>query len=172
MKDDLKFESIFLEILADLYDAEKQIIEALPKLIAEADSELLAGALQLHLDETKEQVVRLETIFERMGEQPGSGRSEAMLGLISEGEKSLGKFRKSPALDIALIASAQKVEHYELAAYGSACRLAEMLGQEDALELLQDTLEEERTADENLAEVAEGILTGDDAAAEDSGEEE
>jgi len=95
-----------------------------------------------------------------------------MLGLISEGEKSLGKFRKSPALDIALIASAQKVEHYELAAYGSACRLAEMLGQEDALELLHDTLEEESTADETLAEVAEGILTGDDAAAEDSGEEE
>jgi ferritin-like metal-binding protein YciE len=169
MKDELKLESIFLEMLADLYDAEKQIVEALPKLIAEADSELLSGALQLHLDETKEQVVRLETIFERMGEQPGAGRSEAMLGLLSEGEKSLGKFRKSPALDIALIASAQKVEHYEMAAYGSACALAETLGQEEALALLQETEDEERTAAENLSEVAQGILTGD-AAPEEPGE--
>lgn len=167
MKTEGKFEGIFQQQIEDIYDAEKQLVEALPKLIAESSSEALAGALQLHLDETKEQVVRLEAIFERMGEQPGSRKCEGMQGLLAEGEKSISKLKKSPVLDVALIAAAQKVEHYEIAAYGSACAMAEMLGQEDTLLLLQETLEEERDADESLSEVAESILSGDDQAEDD-----
>jgi ferritin-like metal-binding protein YciE len=167
MKTEARFEDLFRERIEDLYDAEKQIVDALPKLIAESSSATLAGALQQHLDETKEQVVRLETIFEGMGEQPGSRRCEGMQGIIGEGEQSIAKLKKSPVLDVAAIAAAQRVEHYEIAGYGIACAMAEMLGQEDTLLLLQETLEEERDADENLSEVAESILSGDDMGGEE-----
>jgi len=164
MKKEAKFEDIFQEQIEDLHDAENQIIQALPKLITQSSSESLAGALQLHLDETKEQVTRLEAIFDRMGDHPGARKCEGMQGLLSEGEKSIAELQKSPVLDIAIIANAQRVEHYEIAAYSSACALAEMLGQEEVLALLQETLKEETTASENLTDLAESILSGDDTA--------
>ena len=137
MKSEARLEDVFQVQLGDLFDAEKQIAEALPKMIAQASSEELAGALQGHLDQTKEQLTRLEVIFGRAREQPGSARCEGMQALIQEGEKSIAELKKSPALDIALITAACKVEHYEIASYGAACALAQTLGQQDAFDLLQ-----------------------------------
>jgi ferritin-like metal-binding protein YciE len=167
MKSEARFEDVYQEQIKDLYDAEKQIVEALPKLIVQSSSAELAGCLRMHLDETREQVVRLDSILERMGVEPGSRKCEGMRGLLNEGEKSISKLKKSVVLDVALIAAARKVEHYEIASYGTACALAEMLGQEEALSLLQQTLDEESDADEALSEVVEGILTGDDTAEEE-----
>jgi ferritin-like metal-binding protein YciE len=172
MKNEARFEDVFQEQLADLYDAETQIVQALPKMIAQSSSEALAGALQLHLDESKEQIVRLEALFEQMGEQPGGRKSEGIEGLLREAENSLSKLKKSPVLDIVIIAAAQKVEHYEIAGYGTICAIAEMLGQQEALVALRQTLQEEKAADEALAEVAEGILTGDEIDDVDTGGEE
>jgi ferritin-like metal-binding protein YciE len=156
-----KFEDLFREELEDLYDAEKQIVEALPKMMKAASSEELTGAFQEHLEQTKEQVKRLEKIFESMGEQPGGRKCEGMQGLLREGERLLTGMERSEVLDAGLIGAAQKVEHYEISAYGTARAMAEMLGQLDIAELLQETLAEEEAADENLSVIAEGILDGD-----------
>ncbi len=172
MKQDAKFEDLFQQTLADLYDAEKQIVAALPKMIAAASSEELSTALQNHLEETKEQVSRLDSIFERIAAQPESTECKAMQAIIAEGQKLITNFEKSPVLDVALAAAAQKVEHYEISGYSSAAQLAEVLGQQEAFELLQETLEEESDADATLAEIAESLLTGDTDAEEEEIEEE
>jgi ferritin-like metal-binding protein YciE len=143
-----------------LYDAEEQILKALPKMIVAASSEELAQAFQDHLDQTKEHVRRLEKIFEAIGEEPGTGRSDGIQGLLEETERLVGETEKSPALDAALIGAAQKVEHYEIAAYRMARAVAEFLGQQDTSELLQETLDEEVAADEILETISEKILTG------------
>ena len=156
-----KFETLFRDELEDLYDAEKQIVAALPKMIAASSSEELAGALQVHLDETREQVARLEKVFQAMGEEPGGTECQGMQGLLREGEKMISKMQKSPVLDAGIIAAAQKVEHYEISGYGTAHAMAEMLGQQDAADLLQETLAEEKATDETLTEIAEAILTGE-----------
>jgi ferritin-like metal-binding protein YciE len=161
MKKVVRFEDLFQEGLESLYDAEKQIVAALPKMIAASSSEELAAAFESHLDATKQQVARLETIFEKMSEQPTGRECEGMQGLLRDGEKLLTEMEKSPTLDVALTAAGRKVEHWEIAAYGSVCALAEMLGQQDALELLQESLEEESEADEALTETADAILNGD-----------
>ncbi len=158
---DAKFEDLFQEELKDMYDAEKQIVKALPKMIAASSSPELAAALQEHLQETQEQVKRLERVFESMGEQPGGKTCEGMQGLLREGEKMITEMAKSPVLDAGIIGAAQKVEHYEISAYGTARTMAEMLGQADAAELLDETLEEEKAADEKLTEIAEAIMAGD-----------
>ncbi|MBV9505238.1 MAG: ferritin-like domain-containing protein [Acidobacteriia bacterium] len=155
-----KFEDVFREGLADLYDAENQIVAALPKLIAASSSEELAEALQEHLDETKEQVKRLDKVFQMMGEQPAGKTCEGMQGLLKEGERIISENEKSPVLDAGIIAAAQKVEHYEIASYGTARSMAEMLGQSEVADLLQETLEEEEAADENLTEIAADIMGG------------
>ncbi len=169
-KQEANLEDLFEEQLEDLYDAEKQIVDALPKLIANSSSEVLAGALQDHLEETKVQVTRLETIFDRMGQQPGSRHCTGMEGLLTEGDDAISNKKKSSVLDLTIIAAAQKVEHYEIAAYGTVCALGESLGQPEVVELLHETLEEERNADDSLTEVAESILSGEDTA--DAEEEE
>jgi ferritin-like metal-binding protein YciE len=166
-----KFEDVLREGLEDLYDAEQQIVKALPKMAKAATSEELVDAFQQHLDETKEQVKRLEKIFQKLSEQPGGESCEGMKGLLKEGEKLISEISPSAALDIALIAAAQKVEHYEIAGYGSVRTLAEMLGQEEIAQILQETLDEEKATDENLTEIAEGILTGDAVAEEEEGED-
>lgn len=168
---DAKFEDVLREGLEDLYDAEQQIVEALPKMAKAASSEDLVTAFQDHLEETKGQVERLTKIFEAMGEQPGGKRCAGMQGLLKEGEELIQEMNPSAALDVALIAAAQKVEHYEIAAYGSMRTLAEVLGQQDAADLLEETLDEEKAADDTLTEVAESILQGD-ASDEDEDEEE
>src|SRR5439155_15726568 len=114
-----------------------------------------------HLDETKNQVKRLDKIFESMGEEPTGHTCEGMQGLLREGEKILSKMEKSPVLDAGIIAAAQKVEHYEISGYGTARAMAEMLGQADTADLLQETLDEESAADDTLTEIAEEILTGE-----------
>lgn len=166
MKQEIKFEDLFQETLADLYDAEKQIVAALPKIIAASSSEALSTALEQHLEETKEQVTRLDNIFERIAAQPDAAECKVMQAMLAEGEKLISEYGKSPALDVALVAAARKVEHYEIAGYTAASALAEVLGQQDAFDLLEETLEEETEADATLAEVAESILSGD------AGEEE
>ncbi len=160
-KSEAKFEDLFREGLEDLHDAEKQIVTALPKMVAAASSEELAEALQDHLDQTKEQVRRLERIFEQMSEQPGGRECQGMKGLLAEGEKLIAEHAKSPVLDVALIDAGQKVEHYEIAAYTNMCALAEMLGQQEAFELLEETLEEEKDANEALAEISDSLLGGE-----------
>jgi len=160
------YEELFREELADLYDAERQIIQALPKMQEAASSEELASAFEEHLNETKEQVKRLDKIFKDMGEKPGSRTCEGMQGLLKEGDKILTEIEKSPVRDAALIAAAQKVEHYEISGYGTARSMAEMLGQDDAAELLQETLDEESATDEVLTQIAEGLM-GDEGLEEE-----
>ena len=160
MKQDAKFESLFQEVLEDMYDAEKQIVGALPKMIAASSSEELSTVLSDHLAETKEQVTRLETLFERMAAEPGTRVSKPMQALIAGGERFIGEMEKSPVLDAALIAAARQVEHHEMAVYTTLCGLAEMLGQSDSFDLLSQSLDEESEADAALAEIAEAVLSG------------
>lgn len=152
---------MFRNELEDLQDAERQILEALPKMIEAASSEELASAFQEHLEQTKEQVKRLERIFSDMGEEPGGKTCLGMQGLLKEGEKVIGEMEKSPVRDAGLIAAAQKVEHYEISGYGTARTLAEMLGQDEAAELLEETLDEEKATDDTLTDIAESIMTGE-----------
>src|SRR3954468_3635465 len=123
-----KFESLLQTELMDLYDAEKQIIEALPKMIDASSSEDLTDAFAEHLEQTREQVRRLEQIFESMGAQPSGESCKAMQEILQEGKKLIKEFKKSPVPDAALIGPAQKVEHYEISGYGTARAMAAMLG--------------------------------------------
>jgi ferritin-like metal-binding protein YciE len=161
MKSEFKFEDLFERGLETLYDAETQIVAALPKLMTAASSELLAGAFSAHLEATKNHVTRLETIFEQMGEEPRGRESEGLRGLLADGEALIGDLEKSSTLDVALATCARKVEHWEMVAYESLSGMAELVGQHDAFELLQETLDEESDADETLAQLADSILTGD-----------
>jgi len=167
-----KFDELFKEELEDLYDAEKQIIQALPKMVEAASSEELKSAFEEHLEQTKEQVKRLDRVFKSIGEKPQGKTCEGMQGLLKEGEKIIAEIPKSPVLDAAIIGAAQKVEHYEISGYGTARTMAEMLGQQDAAELLEETLEEEKATDDNLTEIAESIMSGEDSDEEEEEEEE
>jgi len=168
----VKFEDLLRKELQDLYDAERQIVEALPRMIEAASQEDLVNAFQEHLQQTKEQVKRLDRVFEAIGEQPSAETCQGMQGLLKESEKLISEMEKSPVLDAGLIAAAQKVEHYEISGYGTARTMAQMLGQEDAAELLDTTLAEEKETDENLTEIAESIMTGDTLEGDDLEEEE
>jgi len=151
-------DDLFLEEIKDLYDAEKQLVKALPKMAKAADSEELRQGFQEHLDQTKGHVDRLEKVFDMMGKKASGKKCEAMQGLIEEGSEVIDEIDASPLRDAALIAAAQKVEHYEIAAYGSCRTFAEVLGRSDAAELLEQTLEEEKSTDEKLTELAEGMI--------------
>lgn len=151
-------DDLFLEELRDIYDAEKQIIKALPKMAKSATSEDLKGAFEEHLEQTKGQVERLERIFSELDEKPTGTKCEGMEGLLSEGEKVIREGEPSAVLDAGLIAAAQKVEHYEIASYGTARTFAELLGHEEAAELLEETLDEEKETDEKLTGLAESIV--------------
>ncbi|MCW5979478.1 MAG: ferritin-like domain-containing protein [Bryobacteraceae bacterium] len=146
--------AVFLDELRDTYDAERQLTRALPKVAKSASSEEFREAITMHLEETKGQVQRLESVFESIGQKARGKKCEGMQGLIGEAQQLMEEHDKGPVLDAALIAAAQKVEHYEIAAYGSLCAWAEALGYHDAVDLLKETLEEEKTADEKLTEVA------------------
>ena len=166
------FDELFKGELEDIYDAERQILQALPKMVEAAASDELVAAFQEHLDVTKQQVKRLEKVFQTIGAKPGKKTCDGMQGLLKEGEKMIAEMPKSPVRDAGLIAAAQKVEHYEIAAYGTVRSMAEMLGQEDAAELLEETLEEEKEADENLTEIAEGIMSEEVGEKDEEEEEE
>ncbi|MDM9649114.1 ferritin-like domain-containing protein [Rhizobium sp. S163] len=148
-------DDLFLDTLKDIYFAEKQILKALPKMARAAESEEgKAGFLQ-HRDETQGQIERLEQVFELVG-KPARGKTcEAIQGIIAEGEEIIEEFKGSPALDAGLISSAQAVEHYEIARYGTLISWAGQLGLKDAVPLLQANLEEEKATDEKLTALAE-----------------
>jgi ferritin-like metal-binding protein YciE len=153
--------------IQDLYSAENQLIEALPKMADKAESPELKAAFQQHLEETQEHARRLEQAAELLGEKPGGVPCVGMKGLIKEGEEIMKEAKQPQALDAGLIAAAQKVEHYEIASYGTASAHAEELGLMDLVELLEATLDEEQMCNEKLTEIAEGGVNRDAAAAEE-----
>jgi len=147
---------VFEEQLGDLYDAEKQLVAALPKVASAAHSDELRKALETHLEETRGHVERLEQIFGDLGMPMPSEHCEAMAGLIKEGEQIVQATGDPMAKDAALIAAAQRVEHYEISGYGTARTLARELGHDDAASVLDKTLDEESHADGLLTKVATG----------------
>jgi ferritin-like metal-binding protein YciE len=150
-------EDLFLDELKDLYSAEKQITKALPKLVKAASTEELSAAFDSHLQETKGHVERLEEIFQKLGKK-GTGKTcEGMKGVLEEGSEVIQEIEKGPVRDAGLIAAAQRVEHYEIAGYGSVRSFAELLGKTDIVELLEQTLDEEKAADEKLTKISESV---------------
>ncbi len=150
-------QELYVGELRDLYDAEHQIIKALPKMISKTSSEELKSALSEHLEITRRQAERLEEIFENMGERAKAQKCKGMAGVIEEGNDLLKEAEDEDVRDAAIIASAQKVEHYEMAAYGTVRNYARLLGDETAGELLQRTLDEEKEADQVLTQCADHI---------------
>lgn len=150
-------QALFVHQLKDTYFAENAIIKALPKLADAARSEELKGAFQLHLEETRNQVERLDRVFEIVGEKPEGVECKAIQGIIAEGEEVVENFGGGDAIDAGLISAAQAVEHYEITRYGTMLAWAKQLGLDDAAELLKETLVEEENTDEILSELAEEI---------------
>jgi ferritin-like metal-binding protein YciE len=151
-------QKLFVEELRDLYNAETQLLKALPKMAKGASSQELKDAFEKHLEQTKTHVERLEEVFEQLGEKPKGKTCRAMKGLIEEGSEILEKDGDESVLDAGIIVAAQKVEHYEIAGYGSVRTFAHLLGQNDAAELLQTTLDEESETNEILNKLAETVV--------------
>jgi ferritin-like metal-binding protein YciE len=147
-------QELYVEQLRDLYDAEQQIIKALPEMIDAATSGDLQGALTEHLDVTKEQAKRLEQIFDTLGEKAKGEKCKGIQGVIAEGKDLTGGIKDGDVRDAAIIASVQRVEHYEIAGYGTARTYATLLGEDEASQLLQETLDEEKEADQELTTLA------------------
>src|SRR6187431_1902586 len=147
-------EELFQHELRDVLDAERQILKALPKMIKAAESQILKAALTEHEGVTEEQVGRLETIFKSLDKAARGKHCKGMEGLLAEGSDMIEEEETSPTLDAAMIGAAQKVEHYEIAAYGTLVEYAKLLGMDEAIELLTTTLDEEKEADEKLSSIA------------------
>lgn len=163
---------LFLEELRDLYSAETQLVKALPKMAKAASSEELESAFREHLDQTKGHVERLKGIFENLDAKPTGRQCHAMKGLVDEGTEVMEAQGEESIRDAALVVAAQKVEHYEISGYRSACTLAELLGKDDAAEALQEILDEEEEADRKLGEIAEDVIKPEAAAMMQEEEEE
>jgi ferritin-like metal-binding protein YciE len=166
-------EKLYVDELRDIYSAENQLLKALPKMAKGASSPDLKNAFETHLRQTESHVERLEQIFADLDESPKGKTCHAMKGLIEEGSEILKEDGEESVLDAGIIVAAQKVEHYEMAAYGSARTFARLLGQEKAAELLQSTLDEESETNESLNQLAENMvnpeaLIGPELAAADS----
>jgi ferritin-like metal-binding protein YciE len=149
---------LYVNELRDLYNAENQLVKALPKMAKGASSDELKEAFEKHLEQTKGHVQRLEEVFQELGEKTKGKTCQAMKGLIEEGSEVLEADGEDSVLDAAIIVAAQKVEHYEIASYGSVRTFAQLLGQDKSAELLQQTLDEEAEADELLNKLAEEIV--------------
>ena len=149
---------LFIEELQDLYHAEKQLLKALPKMAKAATSDQLRQAFQTHVQETEEQVNRLEQVFDLLDRPAKAKKCQAMEGLVDEAKDLISDHDESPALDAALICAAQKVEHYEIAAYGTLCTWGELMGHMQVLQLLKQTLSEEKQTDEKLTQIAESTI--------------
>jgi len=149
-------QTLYIDELKDLYSAEQQLVKALPKLVKNAETPELSAAIANHLEETKNHVTRLDEVFEKLGENPKGKKCVGMEGLIKEGAEIIDEF-EGKVLDAGLISAAQRVEHYEIAAYGTVCTFAELLGRSEDLELLKETLEEEEQAEEKLTQLADSI---------------
>jgi ferritin-like metal-binding protein YciE len=163
-------EDLLVEQVRDLYDAEKQLVRALPKMAQAATSDDLQRALQSHLEETKNQVSRLERVFEKLDKPAKAKACKGMRGLVEEGGEALDGDSQEPLTDLAIIAAAQRVEHYEISAYGTARAIAQQLGQETIVSLLDETEEEEKAADSRLTEIAIDLL-GQASSAADAAED-
>jgi ferritin-like metal-binding protein YciE len=144
--------------LKDIYSAEKQLVNALPEIARAIDNEDLEEAVTFHLEQTKKHVARLEKVFDRLHiTKTDSEKCPAMEGLIEEGKKVISEFERGPVRDSALIIGAQKIEHYEIAAYGSLCELADVLGENKVHDILGRTLDEEEETDINLSDIAKDV---------------
>jgi ferritin-like metal-binding protein YciE len=149
---------LFTDSVKDLYFAEKKILAALPKMAKAAENEQLVAAFEKHLEETEAQIERLEQVFEELEETPKGKKCPAILGIIEEGQEVMKEFKGSPALDAALIAAAQAVEHYEICRYGTMATWAKQLGLRQSLSLLKQTINEEEKTDKALSELAESVI--------------
>jgi ferritin-like metal-binding protein YciE len=156
MADEKTLDDLFLDTLKDIYYAEKQILKALPKMAKAATSPQLKAGFEQHLEETEGQVERLEQVFELIG-KPARGKTcDAILGIIEEGKSIMDEFKGTVALDAGLVSSAQAVEHYEIARYGTLKAWAQQLGYTEAVDLLDATLKEEVATDKKLSQVGIG----------------
>ncbi|MDE1151822.1 MAG: ferritin-like domain-containing protein [Micavibrio sp.] len=148
------FEELFIYELSDIYNAEKQLLQALPKLVEAVSDNDLANAFSGHLKETEGQVERIERLAKLEGLTLKSQTCQAMKGLIREGDEAIAEFTEGPLRDVAIITAAQKVEHYEISGYGTLIQLAKQLGYKHAFGLLTETLSQEKGADEKLSSLA------------------
>lgn len=162
-------EDVLVDELKDLLDAEKQLTRALPKMAKSANAPELKEAFQEHLEVTKGQVERLEQVFDQLGKPARGKPCQAMKGLVTEGQERMSEGLPEELLDVALIAAAQKVEHYEMAGYGTVRTLAQTLGHRDAAQLLEQTLREEEEADKKLTSIAKKYVN---VRAKQAGEQE
>jgi len=145
----------FLDEVADIYNAEQQLIKALPRMAKAAQSEELRDAFEAHLGETEQQAQRIKEAIDSLGESLKRKKCKGMEGLIDEGKEMMEEYKGDPAIDAVLIAAAQKIEHYEIASYGTICTWAEQMGHSQALRLFKENLGEEKAADEKLTGIAE-----------------
>jgi ferritin-like metal-binding protein YciE len=160
---------LYIDELRDIYNAENQLTKALPKMAKAATSEELRAGFEEHLEQTKGHVERLEQIFKELGERPTGKKCKGMEGLVEEGKEMIDE-QEGEMLDAGLISAAQRVEHYEIAAYGCVRTYANLLGEDDAAELLEQTLKEEKETDQKLTKLAEKINV--EAEAEEGEQEE
>ena len=151
--------ALLVDELRDIYDAEKRLTKAIPKLAKKASNDDLRSALEEHLQETEGQIARLEEAFEHLGERAKGKPCAGMRGILEEGDEHVGEdYEDDDLRDAVIIGSAQRVEHYEIAAYGTAIAHARLLQQDDIVQLLEDSLEEEKAADAKLSEIAESVV--------------
>jgi ferritin-like metal-binding protein YciE len=155
MTKDKELKDLFLDTLKDIYFAEKKILSALPKMAKAAKSPKLKAAFEKHLGETEGQVERLEQVFASIDETPKGKTCDAIMGIIEEGKEIMDEYKGTPALDAGLLAAAQAVEHYEISRYGTLKTWANQLGYNDAIKLLDATLNEEKNTDSTLSQIAE-----------------
>ncbi len=151
-------QDLFIDELKDIYWAEKALTKAIPKMIKNATAPDLKEALTKHLEETKEHVIRLEKVFSVAGKKVEAKKCEAMAGLIKEADEIIQETKSGNVRDAGIISAAQKIEHYEIATYGTLCAFAKIMGQKEALSLLGETLDEEKDADEKLTDIAEDSI--------------
>lgn len=168
-----QLEKFFMDALKDIYWAEKHLTKALPKMQKAATSEELQQAIEEHLAQTEEHVARLEQVFEQLGKKAQAKKCDGMEGLTKEGESVIEETEDGSATrDVGIIVSAQKVEHYEISAYGSLVTLAKTMGQEEIADILAQTLEEEKQTDELLTQIAENNINWEAEMEDEEGEEE
>ena len=153
-----QLDELFVETLKDIYYAEKKLATTLPKMAKAAQSEELAAAFEKHADETEGQIERLDQVFAMCDETPKGKTCDAINGLIDEGKEIMSDFKNSPAHDAGLLAAAQAVEHYEISRYGTLIEWAKKLGMQEAVSLLEETLEEEKQTDQDLTKLAKSIV--------------
>jgi len=156
----LSLQDLFVEELRDMYDGEKRLLRALPQMAKAAESNDLQMAFNTHLKETERQVSRLEQVFRTIGQKARGKRCDGIIGIVEEGKRAIAEL-DGPVLDAALIAGAQKVEHYEISTYGTLAYFAELLGEENAKGLLGQTLDEEKATDEKLSALAKSDVNRD-----------